>query len=146
MNRSNWNSLSRALPLAIAFALLAALVVIAEIAQNGQKQINQRIGLSQEEEILLEQLLEQLAQAEAGPRGYLLNGDLKYLQPYQSAHDRIEPTLDQFSDLFRDRGELLASREQRDALRHLRLLIGAKLAELSASLALYNSQGPAQAT
>jgi signal transduction histidine kinase len=146
MNRSNWNSLSRALPLAIAFALLAALVVIAEIAQNGQKQINQRVGRSQKQQIVLAQLLEQVSQAEAGQRGYLLTGDPKYLQPYQSARDRIEPLLDQFSDLFRDNGQLLANPVQRDAMRHMRVLIGAKLAELSASLALYNSQGPAQAT
>ncbi len=145
MNRSNWNSLPRALPLAIAFALLAALVVIAEIAQNGQKQINQRVGLSQKQQIVLAQLLEQVSQAEAGQRGYLLTGDPKYLQPYQSARDRIEPLLDQFSDLFRDNGQLLANPVQRDAMRHMRVLIGAKLAELSASLALYNSQGPAQA-
>jgi len=145
MNRSNWNSLSRALPLAIAFALLAALVVIAEIAQNGQKQINQRVGLSQKQQIVLAQLLEQVSQAEAGQRGYLLTGDPKYLQPYQSAHDRIEPLLDQFSDLFRDNGQLLANPMERDAIRHMRVLIGAKLAELSASLALYSSQGPAQA-
>ena len=146
MNRSNWNSLSRALPLAIAFALLAALVVIAEIAQNGQKQINQRVGLSQKQQIALAQLLEQVSQAEAGQRGYLLTGDQKYLQPYQSARDRIEPLLDQFSDLFRDNGQLLANPVQRDAMRHMRVLIGAKLAELGASLALYTSQGPAQAT
>jgi signal transduction histidine kinase len=146
MNRSNRNSLSRTLPLAVAFALLAALVVIAEIAQSGQKQINQRVGQSQKQQIVLAQLLEQVSQAEAGQRGYLLTGDPKYLQPYQSARDRVEPLLDQFSDLFRDNGQLLASTAQRDAMRHMRVLIGAKLAELSASLELYNSQGPAQAT
>jgi len=146
MIRSNKNSLPRTLPLALAFALLAALVVIAEIAQNGQKQINQRVGLSQKQQIVLAQLLEQVSQAEAGQRGYLLTGDPKYLQPYQSARDRIEPLLDQFSDLFRDNGQLLANPVQRDAMRHMRVLIGAKLAELGASLALYASQGPAQAT
>jgi hypothetical protein len=133
--------------LAIAFALLAALVVIAEIAQGGQKEIDGRIGLSQKRQILLSELLEQVAQAEAGQRGYLLTGDEKYLNPYQSARDRVEPTLDQLGNLYRDSNDrVLASEEQRNALRHVRLLIGAKLAELSASLELYATRGPEQAT
>jgi CHASE3 domain sensor protein len=114
MNRSNRNSLSRTLPLAVAFALLAALVVIAEIAQSGQKQINQRVGQSQKQQILLAELLEQVSQAEAGQRGYLLTGDPKYLQPYQSARDRVEPLLDQFSDLFRDNGPAAGEHAQRE--------------------------------
>jgi signal transduction histidine kinase len=133
--------------LAIAFALLAALVVIAEIAQGGQKEIDGRIGLSQKRQVLLSELLEQVSQAEAGQRGYLLTGDEKYLNPYQSARDRVEPTLDQLGNLYRDSNDrVLASEEQRNALRHVRLLIGAKLAELSASLELYATRGPEQAT
>jgi signal transduction histidine kinase len=140
------NRFSRAISLAIAFLLLAALVVIAEIGQGGQKEIDGRIGLSQRRQILLAELLEQLSQAEAGQRGYLLTSDEKYLQPYVTARDRIEPTLDQYSNLFRDEDEReFASVEQRNTLRHLRVLVGAKLAELAASLELYTSEGPAQA-
>jgi CHASE3 domain sensor protein len=126
---------SRAIALSLAFVLLAALVIIAEIAQSGQKEIDGRIGLSQTRQILLSEMLEQLSQSEAGQRGYLLTGDRKYLQPYESARDRIEPTLDQYGNLVRDFDHRqLASMEQRNTLRHLRVLIGAKLAELSASL------------
>jgi len=140
------NRFSRAIALSIAFALLAALVIIAEIAQGGQKEIDGRIAISQKRQILLSQLLEQLSQAEAGQRGYLLTGDANYLRPYQNARDRIEPTLDQFGNLFRDNQDRpLTSLEERNTVRHLRVLIGAKLAELSASLALYSSQGPEQA-
>jgi len=137
---------TRAIALSIAFVLLAALVIIAEIAQSGQKEIDGRIALSQRRQILLTELLEQLSQAEAGQRGYLLTSDEKYLQPYLSARDRIEPTLNQFGNLFRDADDRqLASIDQRDTLRHLRVLVGAKLAELTASLELYTSQGPEQA-
>jgi signal transduction histidine kinase len=137
---------SHAIALSIAFVLLAALVIIAEIAQGGQKEIDGRIGLSQQRQILLAELLEQLSQAEAGQRGYLLTSDEKYLAPYESARDRIEPTLDQFGNLFRDSNDRqLASAEQRNTLRHLRVLVGAKLAELGASLKLYTSEGPEQA-
>jgi signal transduction histidine kinase len=140
------NRFSRVVALLMAFLLLAALVVIAEIGQSGQKEIDGRIGLSQKRQILLAELLEQLAQAEASLRGYLLTGDEKYLQPYANARERVEPTLDQFGDLFRDSSDRqLASVEQRNTLRHLRVLVGGKLAELSASLKLYSSEGPEQA-
>jgi signal transduction histidine kinase len=139
--------ITRIVALSLAFVLLAALVIIAEIGQSGQKEIDGRIALSQKRQILLAELLEELSQAEAGQRGYVLTGDGKYLQPYQNARDRIEPTLDQFADLLRNAdGGPLANTEQRDTLRHLRVLIGAKLAEISASLELYVTHGSEQAT
>lgn len=138
---------SRVIALSLAFVLLAALVVIAEIGQSGQKEIDGRIGLSQKRQILLAELLEQLSLAEAGQRSYLLTGDRKYLLPYQTARDRIEPTVDQISNLLAEgRVATPVSTEQRDTLRHLRVLLGAKLAELTASLELYGTRGPEQAT
>jgi len=137
--------ISRTLALAVALLLLAALLVISEIAQSGQKQINLRISASQDRQVQLARLLEQLARAEAGQRGFLLTGDPTYLQPYLNARDRIESTLDQFTNGFVAGDHVLATPEQREVLRHLRVLVGAKMAELAASLALYQSQGPQQA-
>jgi signal transduction histidine kinase len=136
---------SRALALSVAFLLLVALVVIAEIGQNAQKDINRLINLSQERQVLLAELVSELSDAEAGQRGFLLTNDQNYLAPYQVARDRVEPTLDRLTDLFRDNDRLLMSREQRDTVRHLRTLVGTGLGELAASLALYTSQGPEQA-
>jgi signal transduction histidine kinase len=136
--------LSRSIALAVAFVLLVALVVIAEINQSGQKQINRIISLSQQRQVLLVELLSELSDAEAGQRGYLLTNDEKYLQPYQMARDRAEPTLNGLTDLFRDNERLLVSTDQRDVVRHLRVLVGAKLGELAASLALHSSQGTDQ--
>jgi signal transduction histidine kinase len=136
---------SRALLLSVAFLLLVALVVIAEIGQNGQKEINRLINLSQERQVLLAELVSELSDAEAGQRGFLLTDDQNYLTPYQVARDRVEPTLNRLTDLFRDNDRLLMSREQRDTVRHLRTLVGTGLGELAASLALYTSQGPEQA-
>jgi signal transduction histidine kinase len=137
--------ISRALALSVAFLLLVALVVIAEIGQNGQKDIYRLINLSQERQVLLAELVSELSDAEAGQRGFLLTNDQSYLTPYQVARDRVEPTLDRLTDLFRDNDKLLMSREQRDTVRHLRTLVGTGLGELAASLALYTSQGPEQA-
>src|ERR1700761_4611965 len=137
--------ISRALALSIAFALLVALVVIAEIDQSGQKEINHVINLSQQRQVLMAELLSELSDAEAGQRGFLLTNDQNYLVSYQTARDRVEPTMDQLTDLFRDNDKLLMSREQRDSVRHLRTLVGTGLGELAASLALYTSQQPEQA-
>jgi signal transduction histidine kinase len=136
---------SRAIALAVAFLLLVALVVIAEISQGAQKQINRSISLSQQRQVLLVELLSELSDAEAGERGYLLTDEEKYLQPYQAARDRVEPTLDRLGNLFRDNDRLLANPDQRDEVRHLRVLVGAKLGELAASLALHSTQGADQA-
>jgi len=136
---------SRAIALAVAFLLLVALVVIAEIDQHGQRQINRIISLAQQRQVLLVELLRELSDAEAGQRGLLLTNDDKYLQPYQAARDRVEPTLDRLTNLFRDDDRLIVSIEQRDLVRHLRVLVGAKLGELAASLALRSSEGTEQA-
>jgi signal transduction histidine kinase len=137
--------ISRALALSVAFLLLVMLVVIAEIGQNGQKDINRQISLSEQRQVLLAELVSELSDAEAGQRGFLLTNDKSYLMPYQVAHDRVEPTLNQLTDLFRDNDKLLMSIQQRDSVRHLRTLVGAGLGQLAASLALYTSQGPEQA-
>src|ERR1700674_414486 len=136
---------SRAVALAVAFVLLVALVVIAEINQSGQKQISRVISLSQQRQVLLVELLSELSDAEAGQRGFLLTDDEKYLQPYQSARDRAEPTLNRLTDLFGDDDRLLGNVDQRDEVRHLRVLVGAELGELAASLALHSAQGTEQA-
>jgi signal transduction histidine kinase len=136
---------SRALALTVAFVLLVALVVIAEISQSGQREINRIISLAQQRQVLLVELLKELSDAEAGQRGYLLTDEENYLQSYQAARDRVEPTLDRLTNLFRDNDRLLVSVEQRDMVRHLRVLVGAKLGELAASLALRSAQGTEQA-
>jgi signal transduction histidine kinase len=141
----SFGRISRGLALAVVFILLVALVVIAEFGQNGQKQINHVISLSQQRQVLLAELQSGLSDAEAGQRGFLLTNDQNYLTSYQLARDRVEPTLDRLTDLFRDNDKLLMSREQRDTVRHLRTLVGTGLGELAASLALYTSQGPEQA-
>jgi signal transduction histidine kinase len=142
--------MSRAVVLAAAFLLLGALVVIAEINQRTQNQIDAIISVSQQRQLLLVELLSELSDAEAGQRGYLLTDDEKYLQSYQSARDLVEPTLSRFTDLFsndiRNNDRLLPNAfEQRDTVRHLRVLVGAKLGELAASLALHGAQGSEQA-
>ncbi len=135
----------RAVALAVAFLLLVALVVIAEIGQRGQKEIDQIISFSQQRQVVIAELLTDLADAEAAQRGFLLTDDEKYLLPYRIARDRIEPALNRLTNLFPEDDGMRLSLEERDIVRHMRVLVGAKLGELAASLALYHAQGPEQA-
>jgi signal transduction histidine kinase len=135
----------RAGAVVIALLLLSAIVAIAEVGESGQKAINARVQLSLRRQVALADLLSQLSEADTGQRGFLLTNDPKYLEPYESARARIEPTLDQLGDLFRQDAQHSMTEEQRNISRHLRVLVGTKLGELAASLALYKSEGQAQA-
>ena len=138
--------ISRGFALGAAFLLLLALIVIAELGQSAQKEIDLNIQMSQQRQVVLAELLGQLSEAEAGQRGFLLTGDEQYLHSYQAARDRTEPTLDRLGNLFQNNDQLrLMSGEQRNDVRHLRVLVGTKLGELAASIALYSSSGPDQA-
>jgi signal transduction histidine kinase len=137
--------ISRAIALTIAFVLLAALLVISEFAQNDQKQISRLVNASQDRQVQLAQLLEQISRAEAGQRGFLLTDDAAYLQSYANARDRIESSLDRFTNGFIEGERVYLTAGQREVLRHLRVLVGEKMAELAASLALYQSQSPQEA-
>jgi signal transduction histidine kinase len=129
--------------LVVAFALLVAIVVIAELGLESQKNINLVIRRSQERQLLLAELLSELSDAETDQRSYLLTGDAKYLDAYRTARSAIEQSLDRASDQLRENER--QSTAALDPWRRLRLLTGNKLGELSASLALYQSQGPDQA-
>jgi signal transduction histidine kinase len=135
--------LSRTSTLAIALLLLIAIVTIAEITQNRQKDISSQIRASQERQLVLAELLSRLSDTESDERNLLLTGEDRYRERYRDARALIEPMLNRLGDLL-TRG-LPISDAQRNSFRHLRLLVGTKLGELSATLALYSSQGAEQA-
>ena len=135
----------RAIALALALALLAALVIIAQIGQGSLRQIGRVIGRSQQRQILLAKVLNDLDAAEAGQRGYILTDDAHQLARYQNARARITPTLDRLIASFSDHDRALMTRAQRPAIAQLGMLSHAKLNELATALALYSSGGPRQA-
>jgi signal transduction histidine kinase len=137
--------LPRTVALTLALALVVALVVIAQVGQSGQKQISHVIARSQQRQILLADLLRDVAAAEAGQRGYLLTGDARQLAQYHTARVRAAPALMQLDTMFNDRDRELMTPAQRPAIGQLDALVHTKLAELAASLALYSTEGPQQA-
>jgi signal transduction histidine kinase len=135
----------RTVALTLALALVVALLIIAQIGQSGQKQISHVIARSQQRQILLADLLRDVAAAEAGLRDYLLDGDAGQLALYQAARARAAPALMQLDTLFNDRDRGLMTPSQRPAIGQLDALVHTRLGELAAALALYSSEGPQQA-
>jgi signal transduction histidine kinase len=130
--------------LTAAFMLLVAIVVIAELGLEAQKNINLDIRRSQERELFLAELVSAISEAENDQRSFLLTADGKYLSAYRGARTSIEQSLDRAGDLLQQGSRPLPTAVV-DNWRRLRLLMGTKLGELSASLALYQSEGPDQA-
>jgi methyl-accepting chemotaxis protein len=83
----------------------------------------------------LDSLLSDLKDAETGQRGYLLTGEESYLQPYDSALDRIKTDTAEVRRLTAD------NPEQQQRLDSLDPLVAAKLAELAETIHLRKSKG-----
>jgi CHASE3 domain sensor protein len=87
----------------------------------------------------LEDVLSTVKDSETGQRGYLLTGKDSYLDPYNAAVGEIGPRLDALQRL------TIENPTQQDRLGSLKQHIGAKLAELKQTIALYQNQGQAAA-
>ncbi len=88
---------------------------------------------------LLGQLTEQLLQAEAGQRGYLLTGKADYLRPYHAAVDGVDGTQASLRDQLAGRPEQLAR------LRRLGELVTRRLTELDQTVLLRAEGGVREA-
>src|SRR6185436_12644920 len=87
----------------------------------------------------LAELLSTLVDAETGQRGFVITGEERYLQPYQSAVSRVQPHIDRVAGLTADNGE-----QQTDIAR-IRTLAAEKLAELAESIRVRRDTGFAAA-
>ncbi len=134
----------RAVILSLAFVLLLALVIVAQLGQNGQTRIGGRIERSQQRQILLASVLHDLSAAQAAQRALLLTADARQLSLYRDARARIDPSLEQLAALSRRDAALLATGEPA-AIGRLRQLSDIELRALAAALALYSTEGPQQA-
>ena len=96
---------------------------------------NQNILHSHTVLISLDELLSTVQDAETGQRGYLLTGNDRYLEPYESAVGAVASRLDSVAALTRDNAAQQAN------LVLVRRHIDAKLAELKETIDLRRSQG-----
>lgn len=85
--------------------------------------------------IALDELLSTTQDAETGQRGYLLTGDVRYLEPYQSAVAGVASRLDAVAALIDD------NPTQQKNVAQLKRRIDAKLAELGETIELRRTSG-----
>lgn len=124
---------SGALALGVAFLMLIAVLAVALGALFAQRnaEANEQRSLS----ILrtIEQLRVALIDAETGERGYLLAGDISYLEPYRTARERFGRHMTTLRAL------LLDSEIQSARLDRIEELSYLKLAEIQKTIALIRS-------
>ena len=96
---------------------------------------NQQIIHTHQVIVAVDELLAAAQDAETGQRGYLLTGDVSYLQPYEAATGNLSRRLNEVADLTRD------NPAQQGHLNQLRRHLDAKLAELDVTLQIRRAEG-----
>jgi len=124
-------------PLVLGVALSMGVLVFSELGFRRLEAANHTMAVSLEMQSTLHEVLALIVDAETSQRGYLLTSQPEYLDPYRTALPKIE---DRFNRL-RALGTEYASAEQSDRISRFNNLIGKKLAELEATLALYDKAG-----
>jgi len=125
------------LPLVLGIVASLAIAVYAELGYRRLEVANRQMAVSLEMQATVHETLALVVDAETGQRGYLLTGREEYLAPYNAALPRIDGALSRLRELL----VLHGTRAQRDALGRLVGLLGKRLSELEASIALYRKDG-----
>jgi len=114
-----------------------AILVFAELGYLRLEAAQRRMAATLETQTLVYGILAAVGDAETAQRGYLLTGRDEYLQPYQEAIPTIEARYKKLRELVMLHGnpELL------DRTSRLNSLVGRKLAEIDATVALYRAEG-----
>lgn len=124
-------------PLVLGVALSMGILVFSEIGFRRLDAQNRSLAVSLEIQSTLHEVLALIVDAETSQRGYLLTSQPEYLDPYRAALPKID-------DRFKRLQELVAEHSapaQRDRVARFNNLIGKKVAELEATLALYEKAG-----
>jgi len=125
------------LPLVLGIIASLAIAVYAELGYRRLELANRQMAVALEMQATLHETLALVVDAETGQRGYLLTGKDEYLAPYTSAVPKVDGAFNRLRELLVQNG----TPAQRDALGRLNNLVGKKLAELEASIALYKKDG-----
>ena len=129
------------IPLALGICVSLAIAVYAELGYRRLEVANRQMAVALEMQSNLRETLALVVDAETGQRGYLLTGNEDYLAPYTAAIPKIDKSFNTLSELLVTNG----SAAQRSTLGRIHALVGKKLAELEASIALYKKDGAAVA-
>ncbi|MGB8435645.1 MAG: CHASE3 domain-containing protein [Burkholderiales bacterium] len=124
-------------PLLFGLAVSIAVLVYTERSYRRLDEVNRLIAASLETQAVLNELRALMADAETGQRGYLLTGNKRYLEPYTFAVPRISDRFVKVREVILRTGEP----DQRARISRLNNLIGKRLAELEATIALFEKSG-----
>jgi PAS domain S-box-containing protein len=136
MNPRPWSSVI----VAVAFAaLLIGLAIINRVNAARVEESAQWVAHTYAVTTELAEMLSTLVDAETGQRGFVITGEERYLQPYQSAVAEVQTHIDRVAALTADNSD-----QQADIAR-VRSLAVQKLAELDESIAVRRASGFAAA-
>jgi signal transduction histidine kinase len=121
--------------LGLASLILVSLNVLFYWNFINQKETTERVAKSRIILQKLESLLSTVKDAETGQRGYLLTGQMSYLEPHNSAVKKLKPQIEELQKLTK------ADPDQQQRLTTLNPLITQKLAELQKTIDLRQNQG-----
>ena len=124
-------------PLVAGIVGAIALLIFAELGYQRLESAAQRVAGALELQSALYETQSLVVDAETGQRGFLLTGREEYLVPYRDALPKIEQTWTRLRELARTIG----TPELQDSATRLNVLIGKRLAEMEATLALYDRSG-----
>jgi signal transduction histidine kinase len=125
------------IPLVLGMIAALAIAVYAEFGYRRLESANRQMAQALEVQATLHQLLVLITDAETGQRGFLLMGKAEYLEPYASAIPKIDGAHSKLRELLIQSG----TPEDRDRAGRLNNLLGKRLLELEAVIALYNKEG-----
>jgi len=126
-----------AFPLALGIILSIGILAFSEIGSRELQQVVESHSASLEMQTTLYEILNFVTDSETAQRGYLLTGKPEYLEPYKQARPKID-------DRFRKLVALLireGTPAQRDQVTKISNLVGKRLGEIDATLALYDRSG-----
>ncbi len=126
-----------AVPLVLGIIASLAIAVYAELGYRRLESANQQMAVALEMQSTLHETLSLIVDAETGQRGYLLTGKDEYLRPYETALPKISGAFGRLHELLVRNGTV----DQRTRLNRLNQLVGRKLSELDAAIALYKNFG-----
>ena len=124
-------------PLVAGIVGAIALLIFAELGYQRLESAAQRVAGALELQSALYETQSLVVDAETGQRGFLLTGREEYLVPYRDAL----PKIDQSWTRLRELARTIGTPELQDAATKLNVLIGKRLYEMEATLALYDHSG-----
>jgi signal transduction histidine kinase len=126
-----------AAPLVLGIIASLAIAVYAELGYRRLELANRQMAVTLQLQSTLHEVLALIVDAETGQRGYLLTGQPSYLVPYLDALPKVDDSLGRLRELLVASG----TSSQRAGFSHLSQLIGKKLSELEAAIALFKNDG-----